>query len=150
MPRARQVVTLCLAAGAALGGCVVGGTRFTAPDPVPADKAAIYFYRPGELHGAAVAVEIEEPGQPAVAVKNGQFVRVLVAPGSHSYRIEPAGNDQGVSFGVEAGQTYYVRVAIKGADTNTLYLSRVYPDEATVELKTCCKAGDELTEEMTR
>ena len=126
-----------------ISGCV-GGSRFVAPDLPRTDKAVIYFYRPPELQGAALTVEIFDGGAPFAAIKNGQFVKTVAAPGIHHFTTKKGAIDTGVEFKVEAGQTYYVRYGLRhGMWSTTMYLTRAYPEDAIKELKNCCKSGEE-------
>jgi hypothetical protein len=125
-----------------IGGCV-GGSKFIAPDLPPAGKALIYFYRPAELYGAVLTIEIFDGGIPFAAVKNGQFIKTVAAPGNHQFTTKKGAIDTGVEFEVEAGQTYYVRYGLRhGMWSSTMYLTRAYSEDALKELKGCCKSGE--------
>jgi hypothetical protein len=127
-----------------LSGCAVGGSSFVAPEAAPAGKSIVYFYRPWEMQGAAVGIAIYDNGQPAASVRAGQFVKYPVEPGQHNFVIaETIGKVIPTQLLVNPNETYFLRTGIRsGTMVNTLYITRIYPDEAIAELQQCCKSGE--------
>jgi hypothetical protein len=125
-----------------LAGCAATGAKFSSPEAGPAGKGIVYFYRPYEVMGAGVALSITDNNEHVVNLRAGQYVKYVVDPGKHTFEVtETIADVKPVDISVQQGETYYVRWGIRsGFFVNTLYLTRVYPEEAIPELKECCKS----------
>lgn len=131
-----------------LSGCVARGTAFEKAESVPANMASIYFYRPKEFIGAFTDIPIIENGKEILRLKNGQFIRYVSIPGRHSFQTVSMGIDKPIELNLLAGETYYIRTEIRqGFWVSTLFLGRVYPDEAHVELQKCCIESKKIKRE---
>ena len=138
----RLVLLMLLLATAYLSGCAASGNHFTQPAAAPADKAAIYFYRPKEFAGSALNIAVMDNGSKITSLVNGQFTRVETSAGKHRFNTDTMAIDKPTDMETEAGKIYYVRLGLRmGAWTSTWYLSRVFDEEALDELAKCCKDG---------
>lgn len=125
-----------------LAGCVATGSNFSLQESVQEDKASIVFYRPNEFLGSAVSLVVTENENEILKIQNGQFITYFVEPGVNVYSIKTIGKNNELRLNLEPNKIYYVRSGIRtGTLVNTLYLSRVYEEEALEELKACCKSG---------
>jgi hypothetical protein len=134
---------LYLASLFVLSGCAASGSLFSVADPAPADKGVVYFYRPAALTGGGLNIMMMDNGVQISRIQNGQFIKYYAAPGKHTFRSDTIAIDKAVEFNVEAGKSYFVRTDLRqGMWAGTWHLSRVSPDEALRELKTCCRSGE--------
>ena len=131
-----------------LSGCAASGSASIKAVPafqvaaIPEDTAAVYFYRPPAFASGGVGLRIADNGKEIVRLGNGKYFRYLVAPGHHKFQTKSGaiGIDQPVEFDLVAGETYFVRSGSRqGFWEATVYLGRVYPEEALKELPSCCK-----------
>ncbi len=89
------------------GGCA-SGEKFTKIDPIPADKAAVYVYRPTAFTGSAIVPVIEINGEPVGRLKSGGYIAKLVPVGrTEIYTVTEA--PASVILQVEQQKHYFVR-----------------------------------------
>ncbi len=125
-----------------LNGCSATGASFMAAGSAPTDKGAIYFYRPKAFTGGAVSINLVDNGIKFSTIQNGQYIRYLASPGAHKFHTSTSAIDKEINLNIEAGKTYYVRTGIRqGMWIGTWFLTRVFPEEALAELRSCCKSG---------
>lgn len=92
-----------------LGGCA-SGPKFTPDTGVPANRAAVYVYRPGTL-GAAIQPHVTANGVPLAALKPQGYFVYRAAPGE----LELAAHTESttsVTLDIKAGESYYVKGSI--------------------------------------
>jgi len=124
-----------------VSGCA-SGARFSSVEPTPTNKSAIYFYRPAEYVGAAIRFSVLDNGKEALAIKNGQFIRYETTPGKHKFVTDTSMIDKELNINLDPGETYYIKVGLDtGMWTSTVRLNKLYPDQATEEMKSCCRSG---------
>ena len=95
--------------GLLLGGCA-SGPKFTPDTTVPANRAAVYVYRPGTL-GAAVQPNVTANGVPLAALKPQGYFVYHAAPGELELTAHTEAKSS-VTLDIKAGETYYVKGSI--------------------------------------
>ena len=127
-----------------LSGCAATGSSFALKKDIDPEKSRIIFYRPYEFMGNAIILSIKEDEKDILKIQNGQFISYLTKPSVKTYSSSKLilGDNNRIKLELKPNETYYVRVAVRNrAFSNTVYLSRVYEDEALEDLKSCCKTG---------
>ncbi len=82
---------------------------FQAP---PHDKAALYIYR-NSFAGQALKKSVSIDGKVIGETANNTYFYQLLSPGAHTLATESEFSDNAISLDAKAGQTYFVRQAIK-------------------------------------
>jgi len=95
--------------------CAIAPRKPFNPAPAPADKAAVYFYRPSEMSGRLVRPTLSVNGAELGKLANDSYAVAYLPPGQAQLRsvwpgIPGARNDDSVDVALEPGKTYYVRV----------------------------------------
>ena len=106
--RIRTILALA-GIGLLLGGCA-SGPRFTPDTTVPANRAAVYVYRPGTL-GAAVQPNVTANGVPLAPLKPQGYFVYHAAPGELELTAHTEATSS-VTLDIKAGETYYVKGSI--------------------------------------
>jgi len=126
-----------------LSGCAAGGSSFVEVEPSQSGQGRVVFYRPRAFVGGAVSVALADNGEEIARIKNGQYLVRDTDPGAHQFRTLTGNIDKAVDVDVEAGKLYYLSLSLRqGMWVNSWVLTRVYDDQAIVELKACCKDGE--------
>jgi len=110
-----------------LGGCATG-PQFTTPEAPTGELARAYVYRPFKLIGGGTVHHVYvDAGKDALSLPNGSWIKLDLAPGAHSIRIEDFfGVMQCGSAGLnlQAGQVAYVADHVNTTQgLNRLYVS---------------------------
>jgi hypothetical protein len=133
-----QVRTLSLVAllGLMLSGCTTLGAKYTGDTNIPANRAAVYVYRPSSL-GAAIEPNVVANGVTlAVLPSHGYFV-YYAAPGELTLTQHTEASTS-VTLDVKAGETYYVKGSMgMGFFVGHPHLVIVSKDVAASEIKDC-------------
>ncbi len=125
-----------------LSGCSAGGSPFLMPDKATQGKALVYFFRPSAFVGNMASPTLVDNGKEIGDIENGQFVKYEALPGKHKFHTDTMIIDKETEFDLVAGETYYIRAALQqGFWTSTWQLTRIFPEEALQEMKSCCKSG---------
>lgn len=106
--RARTSLTLA-AIGLLLGGCA-SGPKFTPDSAVPANRAAVYLYRPSAV-GAAVSPAVTANGVPLAELKAEGYFVYRAAPGELELAQKTEASTS-VTLDIKAGDTYYVKGSV--------------------------------------
>ena len=127
-----------------MSGCAATGSIFSLNDNIAPGESQIIFYRPIDIVGSAITLTIKENEKDILKIKNGQFVPYLTKSSINTYSSNSLvfGHNNQLKLELKSNETYYVRLAIRNTTfSTTVYLSRVYEEEALQELNDCCKSG---------
>lgn len=109
-----------------LAGCATG-PQFTTPEAPPPDAGRVYVYRTFKLIGGAGHHVYVDSSKEALSLPNGSWIKLDLAPGAHSIRVEDLfGVTQcgSVALNVQAGEVAYVANYVNTTQgLNRLYVS---------------------------
>jgi hypothetical protein len=135
MSRIRTFLLLAIL-GLSLSGCATLGAKYTPDSNVPANRAAVYVYRPGSL-GAAISPNVAANGVTLAALPAHGYFVYYAAPGELTLT-EHTEASTSVTLDVKAGETYYVKGSIgMGFFVGHPHLVVVSKDVGESEIKDC-------------
>ncbi|HEV6966508.1 MAG TPA: hypothetical protein VK305_13930 [Roseateles sp.] len=141
-PLGRLKAAAWLLLALSVAGCATG-PQFTAPEAPPPETGRVYLYRPFKLIGGGTVHHVYvDASKDALSLPNGSWIKLDLAPGAHSIRIEDFfGVMQCGSAGLnlQAGQVAYVADHVNTTQgLNRLYVScsvsRQTDDQAKPEI----------------
>lgn len=105
----KKLLLILLGGAAMLTGCAANGPAFTAAEKPQPGKSQIYFYRPGNLIGCAMAtrISIDEVEQGKLKDR-GYFVR-SIEPGKRIIDADYGVTHQTIYLDIVPDEEYYVR-----------------------------------------
>lgn len=127
---------LLVSVGLLLSGCATLGPKYTPATAVPANRAAVYVYRPGAL-GAALSPNVQANGVPLADLPAHGYFVYYAAPGELTLTQHTEATTS-VTLDVKTGDTYYVKGSVgMGFFVGHPHLVIVSKDVAEQEIKDC-------------
>jgi hypothetical protein len=131
-----RTLSLLATLGLLLSGCATLGAKYTADMNVPANRAAVYLYRPGSL-GAAINPDVVANGVTLAGLPAHGYFVYYAAPGELTLTQHTEASTS-VTLDVKAGETYYVKGSMgMGFFVGHPHLVIVSKDVAESEIKDC-------------
>lgn len=120
-----------------LTGCATLGEKYTPAAAVPANRAAVYVYRPGKFVGGALSPNVQANGVPLSDLNAGGYFVYFAAPGELTLTARTEATTS-VTLDIKAGETYYVQGSIGvGFFVGHPHLVIVSRDVGEKEIKDC-------------
>ena len=119
-----------------LSGCTTLGAKYTPDANIPANRAAVYVYRPGMI-GAALSPDVVANGVTLASLPAHGYFVYYATPGELTLTQRTEASTS-VTLDVKAGETYYVQGSIRlGFFVGHPHLAIVSKDVGESEIKEC-------------
>ena len=131
-----RTLSLLATLGLLLSGCATLGAKYTPDTNVPANRAAVYLYRPGSI-GAAISPNVVANGVTLAELPAHGYFVYYAAPGELTLTQHTEATTS-VTLDVKASETYYVKGSMgMGFFVGHPHLVVVSKDVGESEIKDC-------------
>lgn len=130
---------MAVLAAAAVGICLgcAHGRDFQPLESFPADRALVYFYRPGASGNKGGKYSIKCIETELGKLRYGSYFTYLTIPGTHTFYYEGRYGFGKITVDLAPGETYYIRIRNTGFLTSKIKFEQVPAMLALVEMIDC-------------